>query len=147
MSLSGTIKSIQDIMRKDVGVDGDAQRISQMGWLLFLKIFDDQEVEYELTRDSYKWINGGELQVKLHSNTQNLSGIGLVSGVKYIANGVTNFQAKLAGLPSTVTYLTHFNLIEKGSGENLHGHILMRVTLNEKGLPASQVLNLKLECK
>jgi len=36
MSLSASIKSIQDIMRKDVGVDGDAQRISQMVWLLFL---------------------------------------------------------------------------------------------------------------
>ena len=35
MSLSASIKSIQDIMRKDVGVDGDAQRISQLVWLLF----------------------------------------------------------------------------------------------------------------
>ena len=43
MSLSASIKSIQDIMRKDVGVDGDAQRISQLVWLLFLKIFDAQE--------------------------------------------------------------------------------------------------------
>jgi type I restriction enzyme M protein len=48
MSLSATIKSIQDIMRKDAGVDGDAQRISQLGWLLFLKILDDKEQEYEL---------------------------------------------------------------------------------------------------
>ena len=54
MSLSATIKSIQDIMRKDVGVDGDAQRISQMGWLLFLKIFDDQEIEFETLRSGYK---------------------------------------------------------------------------------------------
>jgi type I restriction enzyme M protein len=45
MSLSTTVKSIQDIMRKDVGVDGDAQRISQLVWLLFLKIFDAQEEE------------------------------------------------------------------------------------------------------
>ena len=34
-------------MRKDVGVDGDAQRISQLVWMLFLKIFDDQEEEME----------------------------------------------------------------------------------------------------
>jgi len=54
MSLSASIKSIQDIMRKDVGVDGDAQRISQMVWLLFLKIFDAQEEELEATRDDYK---------------------------------------------------------------------------------------------
>ncbi len=54
MSISGTIKSIQDIMRKDAGVDGDAQRISQLGWLLFLKIFDDRESEYELMESKYK---------------------------------------------------------------------------------------------
>lgn len=53
MSISGTIKAIQDIMRKDAGVDGDAQRIGQIGWLLFLKIFDDQEQELELTQDDY----------------------------------------------------------------------------------------------
>jgi len=36
MSISNIVKSIQDIMRKDAGVDGDAQRIGQMAWLLFL---------------------------------------------------------------------------------------------------------------
>ena len=41
-------------MRKDVGVDGDAQRISQLGWMLFLKIFDDQEKEKELLDDDYR---------------------------------------------------------------------------------------------
>ncbi|MDP4270229.1 MAG: class I SAM-dependent DNA methyltransferase [Bacteroidota bacterium] len=53
-NVSGIIKSIQDIMRKDVGVDGDAQRISQLVWMLFLKIFDDHEEELELTEDDYK---------------------------------------------------------------------------------------------
>lgn len=40
-------------MRKDVGVDGDAQRIGQIVWMLFLKIFDDKEYEYELLNGSY----------------------------------------------------------------------------------------------
>ncbi len=53
MSISNTIKSIQDIMRKDVGVDGDAQRIGQLVWMLFLKIFDDREQEWELLDDKY----------------------------------------------------------------------------------------------
>lgn len=52
--LSPVIKSIQDIMRQDSGVDGDAQRISQLTWLLFLKVFDALEEELELTRDDYK---------------------------------------------------------------------------------------------
>jgi hypothetical protein len=53
-NLSSVIKSIQDIMRQDSGVDGDAQRISQLTWLLFLKVFDALEEELELTRDDYK---------------------------------------------------------------------------------------------
>lgn len=54
MSISTTIKSIQDIMRKDVGVDGDAQRIGQLVWMFFLKIYDDKETEYELLDDAYR---------------------------------------------------------------------------------------------
>ncbi len=53
-NLTPLIKSIQDIMRQDSGVDGDAQRISQLTWLLFLKVFDALEEELELTRDDYK---------------------------------------------------------------------------------------------
>ncbi len=47
MNLSTTIKSIQDIMRKDDGVDGDAQRIGQLTWMLFLKIYDQREEDWE----------------------------------------------------------------------------------------------------
>lgn len=54
MSVSSAIKSIQDIMRKDAGVDGDAQRLGQLSWLLFLKIFDAQEEELEFELDDYK---------------------------------------------------------------------------------------------
>lgn len=54
MSISTVIKSIQDIMRKDAGVDGDAQRLGQMSWLLFLKIFDAQEEELEFEMDDYR---------------------------------------------------------------------------------------------
>ena len=48
------VKAIQDIMRKDVGVDGDAQRLSQLCWLFFLKIIDDQDSALELTEDNYR---------------------------------------------------------------------------------------------
>ncbi|MFP5439053.1 MAG: N-6 DNA methylase [Bacteroidia bacterium] len=54
MSVSSNIKSIRDIMRKDEGVDGDAQRISQMVWMLFMKIFADKEDEWKKTRIEYK---------------------------------------------------------------------------------------------
>jgi len=54
MSVRNTVKSIQDIMRQDVGVDGDAQRIFQLCWMFFLKIIDDQDVEMELMQDGYR---------------------------------------------------------------------------------------------
>ena len=66
MSISSVIKSIQDIMRKDAGVDGDAQRLGQMSWLLFLKVFDVQEEDLEFEQedayrspipDEYLWRN------------------------------------------------------------------------------------------
>lgn len=52
-NISAIVKSIQDIMRKDAGVDGDAQRIGQVSWMLFLKILDDQEKNLEILRDGY----------------------------------------------------------------------------------------------
>jgi len=53
-TITTNIKAIRDIMRKDTGVDGDAQRISQMVWMLFMKIFADKEDEWDLVMDNYK---------------------------------------------------------------------------------------------
>ncbi len=53
MSIRNIVKSIQDIMRQDVGVDGDAQRLSQLCWMFFLKIIDDQDQQLEVTQDQY----------------------------------------------------------------------------------------------
>ena len=52
-NVSTLVKSIQNIMRKDAGTYGDAQRLEQLGWMFFLKIFDDREKELELLLDDY----------------------------------------------------------------------------------------------
>ncbi len=52
-NLSGIIKSIRDIMWQDSGLNGDAQRVEQLGWMLFLKIFSDKDKELELLDDKY----------------------------------------------------------------------------------------------
>ncbi len=54
MSVRTVVKSIQNIMRQDTGVDGDAQRISQLCWMFFLKIIDDQDQELELLKPDYR---------------------------------------------------------------------------------------------
>ena len=56
MSLNNVVKRLQAIMRNDAGVNGDAQRLEQMTWLLFLKIYDAKESEWELLNDNYKSI-------------------------------------------------------------------------------------------
>lgn len=53
MSLLNLIKRLQDVMRKDQGVDGDVQRLAQIVWMIFLKVFDYKEEENELD-DDYK---------------------------------------------------------------------------------------------
>ena len=50
---SGFIKRIRDIMRMDAGINGDAQRIEQMVWMLFLKVYDAKEDDWELNEDNY----------------------------------------------------------------------------------------------
>jgi len=54
MSVRNTVKSIQDIMRQDTGVDGDAQRISQLCWMFFLKIIDNQDQQLEVMQPGYR---------------------------------------------------------------------------------------------
>lgn len=56
MALGSLVKTLQNIMRNDAGINGDAQRIEQMTWLFFLKIYDAKEEEWEFHDDSYESI-------------------------------------------------------------------------------------------
>lgn len=52
-NISSIVKNVRNIMRQDRGVSGDAQRLEQLGWMLFLKILDEKDQELELIRDAY----------------------------------------------------------------------------------------------
>jgi len=54
--LSGFVKRIRDIMRNDAGINGDAQRIEQIAWMLFLKVYDAKESDWEVDDDDYESI-------------------------------------------------------------------------------------------
>jgi type I restriction enzyme M protein len=62
MNLGSFVKTIQNIMRGDSGINGDAQRIEQMTWLLFLKVYDTKEEDWEFHDDHYKSIIPEELR-------------------------------------------------------------------------------------
>jgi type I restriction enzyme M protein len=55
-NLSGFVKRLRDIMRNDAGINGDAQRIEQITWLLFLKVYNAKEQDWEFDDESYKSI-------------------------------------------------------------------------------------------
>ena len=63
-NIQGLLKSIQKIMWQDTGLNGDAQRIEQLGWMLFFKIFSDKDQELELIEDNYK----SPIPAELHWN-------------------------------------------------------------------------------
>ena len=52
-NVGAVISSIRNIMRQDRGISGDAQRLEQLGWMLFLKIIDDKDQELEVIKDNY----------------------------------------------------------------------------------------------
>ena len=74
---SGFIKRIRDIMRMDAGINGDAQRIEQMVWMLFLKVYDAKEDDWELNEDNYasiipencRWRNWAKADANGHAMT------------------------------------------------------------------------------
>ncbi len=53
VNIGGMMKSTRNIMREDTGLNGDAQRIEQLGWMIFIKVFSDKEKELELIEDNY----------------------------------------------------------------------------------------------
>ena len=53
-NISSIIKNVRNIMRQDRGVSGDAQRLEQLGWMLFLKILDEKDQELEIIRDGHR---------------------------------------------------------------------------------------------
>ena len=82
---SGFIKRIRDIMRMDAGINGDAQRIEQMVWMLFLKVYDAKEDDWELNEDNYESIIPEDLRwrnwAKADSNGHAMTGDKLLNFV------------------------------------------------------------------
>lgn len=121
MSISSVIKSIQDIMRKDAGVDGDAQRLGQMSWLLFLKVFDAQEEELELEQDDYQApINEKYLWRNWAADAEGITGEKLLEFVNddlfhYLKNMPVNGEKNPRGLVVKAAFSDAFNYMKNGT--------------------------------
>ena len=102
---SGFIKRIRDIMRMDAGINGDAQRIEQMVWMLFLKVYDAKEDDWELNEDAYESIIPEDLRwrnwAKTDSNGHAMTGDKLLNFVNNILFPVLKGNAAVAHIIRT----------------------------------------------
>ena len=130
MAITNFVKRIQDVMRNDAGVNGDAQRIEQIVWTLFLKIYDAKEEEWELINDDYtsiipdefKWRNwavdnkDGQLMRPLrHLHRLHLSAPRPIKQV-FIRKGASHIPHRFGQHPAV------FHLTER-RGTNLAGKL------------------------
>lgn len=75
MSVSGFVKKIRDIMRNDAGINGDAQRIEQIAWMLFLKVYDEKENDWDMNEDNYVSIIPEECRWRNWAHDENGKGM------------------------------------------------------------------------
>lgn len=88
-NISSIIKNVRNIMRQDRGVSGDAQRLEQLGWLLFLKILDDKDQELELIRDRYRSVIPEKFQWRnWATNAEGITGEELILFIDHPTDGL-----------------------------------------------------------
>ena len=93
MAVSNTTKALKDIMRIDAGINGDAQYIEQITWMLFLKAFDYKEQEWELTEDDYYPVIPNEFRWSVWADDpEGITGDSLLSHVDRMFSALRNLD-------------------------------------------------------
>lgn len=100
-NISAIVKNVRNIMRQDRGISGDAQRLEQLGWMLFLKILDEKDQELELIRDGYRSVIPKKFQWRnWATNPEGITGDELLV---FIDDARTGLFATLRELKSPAT--------------------------------------------
>lgn len=88
-NISSIVKNVRNIMRQDRGVSGDAQRLEQLGWMLFLKILDEKDQELELIRDAYTSVIPEKFQWRnWATDPEGITGEDLILFIDHPADGL-----------------------------------------------------------
>lgn len=100
-NVGAVISSIRNIMRQDRGISGDAQRLEQLGWMLFLKIIDDKDKELEILKDDYVSVIPEKFQWRSWAaDSEGITGDELLSFIDSTAHNDLGLFATLRGLSS-----------------------------------------------
>ncbi len=126
-NLDSIIKETQKIMRKDKGIDGDAQRLGQLSWILFYKILCDQEKQFSLINNNYKKI----VPLELHWDTwaKDPEGITGEELLHFIDNKIFPFFSDLDKSDNSFSHIT--KAIFQGSFNFMKSGILLRQLVNK----------------
>ena len=102
-NVGAVVSSIRNIMRQDRGISGDAQRLEQLGWMLFLKIMDDKDQELEILKDDYVSVIPPKFQWRAWAaDAEGLTGDELLDFIDSNAESNRGLFATLKNLTSTV---------------------------------------------
>ncbi|MDD3034891.1 MAG: class I SAM-dependent DNA methyltransferase [Bacteroidales bacterium] len=132
MSLGSFVKTIQNIMRGDSGINGDAQRVEQMTWTLFLKVYDAKEEDWEFHDDNYESIIPEELRWRNwavdHKDGKAMTGQSLLD---FVNNKLFPTLKELAITEKTPMKQSIVKAVFEDSNQYMKDGILLRKIVNE----------------
>ena len=130
-NLSGFVKRVRDVMRNDAGINGDAQRIEQITWMLFLKVYDAKEEDWEFDDEKYKSIIPENLRWRNWAHTENqndgLTGDQLLN---FVNNDLFSTLKKLEINPSTPIRQSIVRTTFEDANNYMKDGVLMRQIIN-----------------
>jgi type I restriction enzyme M protein len=130
-NISSIIKNVRNIMRQDRGVSGDAQRLEQLGWMLFLKILDEKDQELELIRNRYKSVIPEKFQWRnWATDPEGITGADLIQFVDHPTDGLfTNLRQLKA--PHAAQRAMLVREVFEGSNNYMKSGYEMRKVINQ----------------
>lgn len=133
-NIGAVISSIRNIMRQDRGISGDAQRLEQLGWMLFLKIIDDKDQELEILKDDYTSVIPEKFQWRnWASNPEGITGDELLEFIDSTAHDNKGLFATLSTLtnPKNPKRASIVQQIFDGTNNFMKSGYEMRKVINE----------------
>ena len=129
-NISGFVKRIRDIMRNDAGINGDAQRIEQIAWMLFLKVYDAKEDDWEFNEDDYTSIIPEECRWRNWAHDESGKGMTGDALLNFVNNTVFPTLKKLDVTPQTPIRKAIVKTTFDDANQYMKDGVLLRQVLN-----------------
>ena len=129
-NISGFVKRIRDIMRNDAGINGDAQRIEQIAWMLFLKVYDAKENDWEFNEDDYTSIIPEECRWRNWAHDESGKGMTGDALLNFVNNTVFPTLKKLEVTPQTPIRKAIVKTTFEDANQYMKDGVLLRQVLN-----------------